>query len=57
MTESETQVPFAELSINMTFDNVSTRTLHQRLKEEGIWKWRAVGRCLLTQKDAKARYK
>jgi len=55
--ESETQVPFAELSINTTFGNVSTRTLRRRLKEEGIRKWRAVGRCLLTQKDTKARYK
>jgi len=55
--ESKTRVPFAELSLNTAFTNVSTRTLRRRLKEEGIRKWRAVGRPLLTQKDAKERYK
>ena len=50
-------MPFIELSINTTFGNVSIRTLRRRLKEEGIWKWRAVGYCLLTQKDTKACYK
>lgn len=55
--ESETRVPLAELSLNNTFGNVCTQTLRRRLKEAGIRKWRAVGRCLLRQKDAKARYK
>ena len=55
--ESETHVPLAEIAINTTFSNVSTQTLRRRLREVGIRKWKAVGRCLLTTKDAKARYK
>jgi len=55
--ESDTKQPLAEISVNTTFANVSTRTIRRRLKEEGIRKWKAVERCLLTSKDAKARYK
>jgi len=55
--ESDTKQPLAEISVNTTFANVSIRTIRRRLKEEGIRKWRAIGRSLLTQKDAKARYK
>jgi transposase len=55
--ESETHVPLAEIAVNTTFSNVSVQTLRRRLREEGIRKWKAVGRCLLTNKDAKARYK
>ena len=55
--ESETHVPLAEIAVNTTFSNVSTQILRRRLREEGIRKWKAVGRCLLTRKDAKARYK
>src|ERR1700686_4545406 len=55
--ESDTKMPLAEISVNTTFANVSTRTIRRRLKEEGIRKWRAIGRTLLTQKEANARYK
>ena len=55
--ESDTTQPLAEILVNTTFANVSARTIRRRLKEEGIRKWKAVGRCLLTKKDAKARYK
>ena len=55
--ESETHVPLAEIAVNTTFSKVSTQTLCRRLREEEIRKWKAVGRCLLTTKDAKARYK
>ena len=55
--ESDTKQPLAEISVNSTFADVSTQTIRRRLKEEGIRKWKAVGRCLLTKKDAKARYK
>ena len=55
--ESETHVPLAEIAVNTTFSTVSTQTLRRRLREEGIRKWKAVGRCLLIRKDAKARYK
>ena len=55
--ESETHAPLAEIAINTTFFNVSTQTLRRRLREEGIRKWKAIERCLLTTKDAKARYK
>ena len=55
--ESETHVPLAEITVNTTFYTVSTQTLRRRLREEGIRKWKAVGRCLLTRKDAKACYK
>ena len=57
IVESDTRLPLAEIPINTTFSNVSIRTIRRRLKEEGIRKWKAVGRSLLTQKDAKARYK
>ena len=56
LAESETHVPLTEIAVNTTFSNVSTQTLRRRLREEGIRKWKAVGRCLLTTKDAKARY-
>jgi transposase len=55
--ESETRVPLAEIPVNTTFSNVSVRTIRRRLREEGIRKWKAVGRTLLTPKDAKLRYK
>src|SRR5579859_4894306 len=55
--ESETRVPLAEIAVNTTFSNVSTQTLRRQLREEEIRKWKAVGRCLLTSKDAKAHYK
>jgi len=55
--ESETHVPLAEIVVNTMFSTVSTQTLHRRLREEGIRKWKAVGRCLLMMKDAKTCYK
>ena len=54
--ESDTDVPLKEISIN-AFPDVSTRTLHRRLLEEGIRKWIAVERTLLTQKRAAKRLK
>ena len=50
-------MPLAEIPINTTFSNVSTRTIRRRLKEKGIQKWRAVGCTLLTDGDAEVRYK
>jgi len=47
-------MPLAEIPINTMFANVSICTIRRQLREEGIWKWKAVGRTLLTQKDAKA---
>ena len=55
--ESETHVPLAEIAVNTTFSTVSTQTLCWQLQEEGIRKWKAVGQCLLTMKDAKACYR
>ena len=54
--ESDTDVPLKEISIN-AFPDVSTHTLHRRLLEEGIQKWRAAERTLLTQKRAAKRLK
>jgi len=34
--ESETHAPLTEIAVNTTFSNVSTQTLRQRLREEGI---------------------
>jgi hypothetical protein len=55
--ESETRVPLAEIPVNTTFSNVSIRTIRRRLREEGIRKWKAVGRALLTKKHAAQRLK
>ena len=55
--ESETHASLTEIAVNTMFSNVSTQTLRQRLREEGIRKWKEVGRCLLIRKDAKACYK
>jgi hypothetical protein len=52
--ESETRVPFKELQ-NLTNIDASIQTMRRRLREEGIRKWRAVKRPLLTQKHAKER--
>lgn len=52
--ESNTRVPFKELK-NLTNIDASIRTMQRRLREEGIRKWRAVKRALLTQKHAKER--
>jgi transposase len=52
--ESETRVPLKELQ-NMTNIDASIQTMRRRLREEGIRKWRAVKRPLLTQKHAKKR--
>src|SRR5271169_3268442 len=54
--ESQTRIPFAELRVD-TNSTVSVQTIRRRLREEGIRKWKAVERCLLRSKDAKARYK
>jgi transposase len=52
--ESETRVPFKELK-NLTNMEVSEQTMSRRLRDEGIHKWRAAKRPLLTQKHAKER--
>ena len=49
--ESNTDVPLKEISVN-AFSDVSTRTLHRQLLEEGIQKWRAAERTLLTKERA-----
>jgi hypothetical protein len=49
--ESDTDVPLKEISVN-AFPDVSTRTFHRRLLEEGIQKWRAAERTLLTKERA-----
>jgi len=54
--ESETRIPLAELHVE-TNSNVSERTLHRRLLEAGIRKWKAVARPLLTKKHAAQRPK
>jgi len=54
--ETQTRLPFKELK-NVTNVDVSIRTLNRRLREEGIRKWRAVNRPLLTKRHAKLRYK
>ena len=50
--ETKTRVPFKELR-NITNVDVSIRTLRRRLREDGIRKWRAVNRPLLTKRHAK----
>lgn len=55
--EFDTKQSLTEISINTTFANVSTWTIHRWLKEKGIRKWKVIGCSLLTQKDAKACYK
>ena len=52
--ESETRVPFKELQ-NLVNIDASVQTMRRRLREEGIRKWRAVKRPLLTKKHAKER--
>ena len=52
--ESESRVPFKELRNSCNID-VSIQTMRRRLQEEGIRKWRAVKRPLLTQKHANER--
>ena len=52
--ESETRVPFKELKSNLNID-ISKRTIQRRLREAGIWKWRAVKRPQLNKKRAKMR--
>src|SRR5579859_1573388 len=52
--ESECRVPFKELRNSCNID-VSIQTMRRRLQEEGIRKWRAVKRPLLTQKHANER--
>ena len=47
--QSETRIPLAELAAE-TNCNVSERTVHRRLHESGIRKWRAVERPLLSKK-------
>ena len=54
--ELETRVPLAELRRDVGL-NVSEQTLHRRLKEAGIQKWKAVKRALLTSKHAANRLK
>ena len=49
--ESNTDVPLKEISVN-GFPDVSKRTLYRRLLEEGIRKWRAAERTLLTKERA-----
>ena len=55
-TESETRIPLAELRIQTNLD-VSEQTLRRRLHEEGIRKWKAVNRPLLTKEHAAKRLK
>jgi len=52
--ESETRVPLKALR-NLSNIEASEQTIRRRLREEGIRKWRAVKRPLLTQKHAKKR--
>ena len=54
--ESETRVPMREIS-NIVNADVSERTLHRRLLEAGIRKWKAVRRPLLNEKHAAQRLK
>jgi len=54
--ESNSRVPFKELK-NLTNIDMSIRTIQRQLWEEGIHKWRAVKRPLLTQKHAKEHLK
>ena len=54
--ESETHVPMVELRYQTNSD-VSVRTLHQRLREARIRKWKAVNRPLLTKKHMAQRLK
>jgi hypothetical protein len=51
LAESETRQPLAELRVQ-TNNEVSIRTIHRRLLENGIQKWKAVNCPLLTQKHA-----
>jgi transposase len=51
VAESEIRIPFKELPRETNID-ISIRTIHRRLREEGICKWRAVNRALLTEKHA-----
>ena len=50
--EKETHIPFKEL-VNINNYDISEQTICRRLRKEGIRKWRAVGRPLLTQEHAK----
>ena len=52
--ESETHVPMKELK-NLSNIDVSLQTMRRRLQEEGIRKWKAMKRPLLTLKHAKER--
>ena len=54
--ESQTRIPLAELRVD-TNSTVSIQTIHRRLLEVGIRKWKAVGRALLTKKQAAQRLK
>lgn len=54
--EAHSRVPLKELSNIINID-LSTRTLQRRLQENGIRKWRAVQRALLTEKHAAERLK
>jgi len=54
--ESSMHIPFAELH-DITNSEVSVWTLHRRLGQEHIWKWRAVKQALLTDKHAKMHLK
>ena len=53
---ANTGVPFAELRY-ITNSEVSIATIHRRLREDHIRKWKAVKRALLTKEHAKTRFK
>ena len=54
LAESETRQPLAQLRVQ-TNGEVSERTIHRRLLEFGIRKWKAVDRSLLMEKHAAQR--
>lgn len=56
VAESNTRIPLAELRHDINSE-LSERTIRRRLKEEGIRKWKAVERALLTKAHAQKRLK
>ena len=54
--EANTHIPLAELR-DITNTEVSISTIRRRLREEGIRKWKAAKRALLTKEHAEKRFK
>ena len=53
---TDTDIPYTALR-DITNSEVSTSTIHRRLQEDHIRKWRAVKRALLTEEHTKKRLK